>query len=195
MLVVSMTLISALPSHAAVEAFLQFVGDSNVSTGDSQDTVYKGSQGWFVVKSLNFGATQTLSIGSQTTGTGAGKVAFAPLILQKQVNSLSPTVFQNLAAGKSYQFVNLVLRNSNSTNSIPNPPFMKVTFKLVGADSLNWTMPAGATELSELVGFEYGAMVITYTPINADGTAGTPVIGGWNRVRNVVDGNPTTAIQ
>jgi type VI protein secretion system component Hcp len=118
------------------------------------------------------------------------------LNFQKSVDSLSPTLFQVLASGTPYKFVTLVLRTSASGSSpAATIPYLKVTFKLVAASSINWSVTPDASDCAETVGFEYGGAVLTYTPIQADGTAGTVVQAGWNAVRNVQDNSPTLAIQ
>jgi type VI protein secretion system component Hcp len=165
-----------------------------VPTGDSQDQTFSGAQGWFVVKSFNFGATQTVTIGS--SGVGAGRVSFATLNLQKSVNSFSPTLFQALASGTQYKFVTLALRTSASgSTAAATVPYLKATFKVVLANSINWSVASDGSDCGETVGFSYGGAVLTYTPIQADGTAGTAVQGGWNGLKNVADNNPTQAIQ
>jgi type VI protein secretion system component Hcp len=186
----ALSAITSVQSRAATDMFVQFTpyNGGSVPVGDSQDQTFNGAQGWFVVKSFSFGATQVLNIGSQSSGAGAGKVSFSPLNLQKSVNSLSPTLFQYAAAGTPYEFVTLVLRTSaNGSTAAATFPYLKVTFKLVAVNTINWSVPSNASDCSEAVGFEYGGTVLTYTSTQADGTAGSTVTGGWNVVKNIQD--------
>ena len=177
-------------SHAALQAYLQFTPYTGTApVGDSQDDIYKGSDGWFVLKSMSFGATQVLNIGSQSSGAGAGKVTFSDLNIQKLLNSGSPKLFQNLAGGIAYKTATLVIVDSRYSQATP---MLKVLFGLVAADSQSWNLNLDGTECTELLGFQTGGIFITYTPLKADGSLGTSVSGGWNRVKNIAwDGTGT----
>ena len=56
---------------------------------------------------LTWSIEQTLNIGSQSSGAGAGKVAFNDLHFTKNVDSTSPIFFQALCAGTPFQFVDI----------------------------------------------------------------------------------------
>ena len=63
------------------------------------------------VSSAQFDEEQTLSIGSQSTGAGAGRVAFNPLTITKSVDALTPKLFQVMCAGTPYKLSKFYLLN------------------------------------------------------------------------------------
>lgn len=177
----------ALPARclADVQAYLQFVPYNNgaIPAGDSTNTNYPAAQGWSQIPAVSTDVIQTLSIGSQSSGAGAGKIVFNALNIQKLVNSLSPTLFKNAAAGTAYKFAYIVFTRTG-VDGQPFPYF-KITLGLVAVQTQSWALPSDGADLTELVGFQYGGMALTFTPQRADGSAGTPVTQGWNRVANV----------
>lgn len=48
----------------------------------------------------------------------------------------------------------------------------------------------GDNDLKEVLAFDYGAVTFTYAVQNPDGSAGTSVTFGWDRVRNVAVNTP-----
>jgi type VI secretion system secreted protein Hcp len=174
---------ATLRSHAAFNIYLQLTTSSGVLVGDSTDPTYSGAKGWFQVQSFSFGATQTVNLGSANGGAGAGKVSFSGVSIQKNVNLVSPKLFQDLAAGVTFQYATLVAVKAGSTaTGQPEVPVFQITFGLVALDSQTWS---GEEELTETLDFQAGAALATFTVTNPDGTMGKPVSGGWDRVRNV----------
>jgi type VI secretion system Hcp family effector len=142
----------------------------------------------FLIDSYALNITQALSIGSQSTGVGAGKVVFDPLSITRNIDRASPVLYQMACAGTPFESVALVLlRSAGGTAS--SLVFEKYTFKLVGIKSIAWAYDAESPK--EVVNFEYGGLIIEYWIQNADGSLGAKVLGGWNRVKNILDHDPT----
>ncbi|WP_210326193.1 hypothetical protein, partial [Bradyrhizobium guangdongense] len=59
----------------------------------------------FGLHGFSFSDDQTLNIGSQSTGAGAGKVTFNPLHLSFSQLGLDPKLFQMLASGTAFKEV------------------------------------------------------------------------------------------
>ena len=134
-----------------------------------------GSQ-LFALDGFSLSDRQTLNIGSQSSGAGAGKVTFDPLQLNFSQLGLQPTLFQMLASGTAFKEVD-VLGYSRSTNHI----IEDYSFGLVAADKLS-TDTSGKTQ----VGLEYGSQEIQQYIRQPDGSyPGTPATAAWDRVRNV----------
>lgn len=53
--------------------------------------------------SISFDGVQTLSIGSQSTGAGAGKVAFGPVTVTRRYDATSPAFWSKLCSGTPFQ--------------------------------------------------------------------------------------------
>ena len=121
-------------------------------------------------------ATQTLNIGSQSTGAGAGKVTFDPLTLEYTQQNLTPLLFQMLASGKAFQSVDVLAYNPSGALTT------EYQFGLVAGKSLTIGSSGVATEQ-----LEYGSEQIRNTTPAADGSLGTTTLGSWNIVTNKAD--------
>jgi len=145
----------------------------------------------FEVEDYSFDIAQALSIGSQSTGTGAGKVTFDPLSITRRTDRASPVLYQMACARTAFQAVVLVLTKS-AGGTVSALAFEKFTFKLVGIKSIAWAYDLETPK--EVVTFEYGGLVIEYWIQNADGSLGSKVLGGWNVVKNILDHDPIAAL-
>ena len=136
------------------------------------------------VLTVSFDIEQTLNIGSQSAGAGAGKVTFNPFSITRKVDCASPTFFQMACSGKSFQTVGLGIRKAagNEASGVMNLAF---TFKLVAVKTVSWAHDDEAPK--ETVTFEYGALDIQYAQQKPDGTLLAAIFGGWNRVKNTAD--------
>jgi type VI secretion system Hcp family effector len=145
----------------------------------------------FEVDNYSFDIAQVLSIGSQSTGAGAGKVTFDPLSITRKTDRASPVLYQMACTGKPFESVVLVLCRS-AGGAVANMVFEKFTFKFVGIKSIAWAHDAESPK--EVVTFEYGGLVIEYWMQNADGSLGAKILGGWNAVKNILDHDSNGAL-
>ena len=146
----------------------------------------------FEVEDYSFDIEQTLNIGSQSSGAGAGKVTFNPFSITRKTDKASPVLFQMACSGTPFQTVALVLRKSAGAASA-GAAFLKFTFKLVAVKKISW---AGSdASQKETVTFEFGGMVIEYWEQKPDGSMGAKVVDGWNRVKNILDSDPATILR
>src|ERR1700759_3293362 len=68
--------------------------------------------GLFEIDDYSFDVEQTLNIGSQSSGAGAGRVKFNPFSITRKIDCASPILFQMACSGKPFQTVGLGLRKS-----------------------------------------------------------------------------------
>ena len=146
----------------------------------------------FEVDDYAFEVEQTLHIGTQPTGTGAGKVTFHPIRITRKTDKSTPILFQMACSGTAFQTVALVLRKSAGGSSA-SAAFLKFTFKLVAVKTISWAGPDDSQK--ETVTFEYGGILIEYWEQKPDGSMGMRVLDGWNRVKNILDTDPLTIIK
>ncbi len=135
------------------------------------------------VLDYSFDVEQTLNIGSQSSGAGAGKITFNPFSITKKIDRLSATLFDSCAAGRPLARVDLLVVK-NAGNARPFV-FVQHTMKLVAVKTIAYT--DGDQSPREQISFEYGGLQIRYTTQRADGSSGEATVAGWNRVRNVKD--------
>ena len=140
--------------------------------------------GLFEIEDFSFDIEQTLNIGSQSTGAGAGKVTFNPFSITRKIDRFSPRLFELACSGTPFQMVTLGLKKSaggNTTGII----YLVFRFKLVAVKTISWSYDDESPK--ETVTFEYGGLQVFYSPQNPDGSLGSQIPGGWNRVKNIQD--------
>src|SRR3978361_2299685 len=147
-------------------------------------TDVNGANGLFEIEDFSFDIEQTLNIGSQSTGAGAGKVTFNPFSITRKIDISSPKLFAAACSGTPYQTVALGLRKS-AGGKVSGRMYLVFLFKLVAVKTISWSYDDESPK--ETVTFEYGALQVYYTPQNPDGKMGAILPSGWNRVRNVRD--------
>src|SRR3954449_4154902 len=79
------------------------------------DAVSKGSPAQpklFEIEDFSFDIEQTLNIGSQSTGAGAGKVTFNPFSITRKIDRCSPILYESACSGTPFQQVTLGLRKA-----------------------------------------------------------------------------------
>jgi len=139
----------------------------------------------FEVEDYSFDIEQALNIGSQSGGTGAGRVTFNPFSITRKIDNASPYFFQMCCAGTAFKAVALGLRKSTG-GSASGEFFLRFDFKLVAVKTISWSHDEESPK--ETLTFEYGGMLIRYYPQNPDGSLYNVVAqGGWNRIKNKED--------
>jgi type VI secretion system secreted protein Hcp len=137
----------------------------------------------FEIEDYSFDIEQTLNIGSQSTGAGAGRVTFNPFSITRKIDCASPILFKLSCSGTPFQTVCLGLRKAGGGNT-SGRFFVVFTFKLVAVKTISWAHDDESPK--ETVTFEYGGFNIRYSQQGPDGKPATAIPGGWNRVKNIV---------
>ena len=147
--------------------------------------------GLFEIEDFSFDIEQTLNIGSQSTGAGAGKVTFNPFSITRKIDRFSPLLFQASCSGTPYQKVGLGLRKSAGGNTA-GIIYLVFLFKLAAVKTISWSYDDESPK--ETTTFEYGGLQVHYCPQKSDGGLADVIPSGWNRVRNVLDDSPESAL-
>lgn len=163
----------------AFDAFLVF--DSGNTVSIKGEATRKGFENAIEIEDFSFDVENAVSIGSQTGGAGVGKVKFNPFQIRKRPDLSSPMFFQHCAAGTHFQKVSILLNKAGGTTSVT---YLKFTFSTVFVSKVSWSGETSSDTPVEDITFEYGSLEIQYTPQKSDGTSGSPVVGGWNRILN-----------
>lgn len=171
-----------------VDAFLVLVDQNNqLLTSESTVNVdftdpfrgLKGPGSVFELKDFSFDVEQTLNIGSQSTGVGAGRVTFNPFSITRRVDKVSAQLFQMCCQGATFQGVDLLLRRSGATGA--GSLVAAFGFKLVAIKTIAWTPTDDGVD--EVVTFEFGSLQVSYPKPGTSGS--TWDTKGWDRVKNV----------
>ncbi|MDQ6812550.1 MAG: type VI secretion system tube protein Hcp [Bacteroidota bacterium] len=147
------------------------------------------------ISTYSDGDEQTLNIGSQGTGSGAGKVAFNPLSFSKTPDAQSPKFFEMMASGTPYKFVEFSFYKTAGTGS--EVLTYKIRLGLVAFSAIQRASAACSGNCPDIVenfAMQYGGKYIVYYSQKPDGSPGTPVGYGWDRIHNV-SWNGATTIQ
>jgi type VI secretion system secreted protein Hcp len=165
-----------------------------IPTSASSGTVPNAGPAIFEVSDFSFDIEQTLSIGSASSGAGAGKITFNPFSITRKIDKASPKFFEMACSGTAFQLVTLVFRKSSGAGAAgaantSGVVYLRFDFKLVAVKTISWSHNDEGPE--ETITFEYGGLMVNYAQQEASGKLKTPVAGGWNRVFNTQDTGTT----
>ncbi len=144
----------------------------------------------FEIEDYSFDIEQTLNIGSQSSGSGAGKITFNPFSITRKIDIASAKFFEMACSGTAFQQVVLALRKSIGAGlaggqDVSGMIFLRFDFKLVAVKTISWAHDDESPK--ETVTFEYGGLQIRYAQQEASGKLKPAIPGGWNRVKNIRD--------
>jgi type VI secretion system Hcp family effector len=77
--------------------------------------------GVFEIDDFSFGIEQTLNIGSQSSGAGAGKVTLNPFQITKQVDSSTPVLFASAISGEAFSEIKCSFYSPSTSNGRSSP--------------------------------------------------------------------------
>jgi type VI secretion system secreted protein Hcp len=157
---------SPIPSaSAAADNFIQIEGIN----GEATDSVHQQS-GWIELESWSFGVTNS-GTSEAGTGAGAGKVKFSDFTFTKTIDSTSPKLFEDCAAGSHFPSVTIELNNVGASQG-----YLTITLTNVFISSFNTS--GNSENPSETVTLNYEKIQYEYTAPSSGGTGGTGINGG-----------------
>jgi type VI secretion system secreted protein Hcp len=155
----------------SMDIYLQLDG----VTGESTRQNYSG---WIELDSFSFGASNPVSIGTGSTGAGAGKVSLSSFNVMKRTDSSSPVLFQKCCMGQHFSKASIAL---NKAGGVASVKFLVYDFTEVFAESIQWSGGQGGDDTpAEAISFAFASINVTYTPQKVDGTPGSAVVAGWD---------------
>ena len=138
----------------------------------------------FEVDDYSFDVEQTLTIGSQTRGAGAGRITFNPFSITRKIDKASPLMYKMACNGTPFKTVVLAMRKAAGTDAA-GTFFLRFDFKLAAVKTISWSHDDESPK--EEMTFEYGGLQMRYGIQEPNGTVKTVLAGGWNRVKNIQD--------
>jgi type VI secretion system secreted protein Hcp len=168
----------------AIDAFLVFTtaGGQPPLEGETQDKEFSAKHAVEVL-SFSLGIHNTITVGSASSGVGAGKAQLNDFKITKLVDRASPTLLLYAGNGSHIAQVDLYLRKSGGPSG-KGLVFLQYSFKLVVVSDIEWNGDRGEDAVREDVTFTYGALQVKYVSQAPNGQAGTTFTGAWNRVKN-----------
>ena len=160
----------------AYDAFMWITGGDPTPKGETSDGTYK-AKGAFELYSFSWGASNPVSIGSASSGAGAGKVSISSFNIMKKTDKASPVLFLACCKGGHYPKADVVLRKSGGKAV----EYLTYSFSEVFVESIQWSGSAGGDDTpSESVSFAFGKCELKYYPQDEKGGAGTAVPASWD---------------
>jgi type VI secretion system secreted protein Hcp len=142
------------------------------------DVTVAGHEGEIEIMDFSFGVENPLTIGSATTGAGAGKATFDAFSITKSTDRSSPVFFKNCVTGAHFNKAVLSMRKAGGSSQ--SDLFIKFTFSTVFVGKVDWAgADDGGDAPEEQIDFVYGEIQIYFT--DADGTVSET---GWDITRN-----------
>jgi type VI secretion system secreted protein Hcp len=132
--------------------------------------------------SFSWGASNPSTIGTGTTGAGAGKVSVSSFNFMKKTDKASPSLFQACCAGKHFPKAKVTMRKAGGDVPVE---YLIYEFEEVFVDSVQWSGSSGGDDTpTESVSLAFGKVKMTYSPQDVKGTGTGPVAGGWDLTTN-----------
>ncbi len=168
----------------AFDAFLVFTTGPGqpILQGETQDAQF-GPKHAVEIKSFSLGISNTINIGSQSSGAGAAKAQLHEFTVSKAIDKVSPTLLQLAGSGGHISQMDLYLRKADGGTK-GGLVFLQYTFKLVYVATIDWSGDEGDEVPKEDVTFKYGALEIQFTGQKTNGQKGSTTTGKWNQVTN-----------
>jgi len=168
----------------AFDSFVYFDGQSSSGLkveGETTDTTYKAKNA-FEIYSFSLGASNPVTIGSGTVGSGGGKVSISSFNVMKKTDKASCALFKACCDGSHFTAVHVVLRKAGGKQL----EYLKYDFEEVFVESVQWSGSSGGDDTpTESLSLAFGKVTVTYQPQKADGTAdGSPKTSNWDMRAN-----------
>ncbi len=162
----------------AVNIYLSIPGLTDEKGAPQPGTVLIDSTPYLQISDFSFSIANT---GVASMGAAAGKVEleFNPLTVVLPVDFVTPLLLQACAEGTQFANASLIVQAGGAS---PPVTTQKYDFKSVVLRSLSLAGSTSGDQQS--LTFGYGALQITYTPLNAQGKAQTPSTGGFDITTN-----------
>jgi type VI protein secretion system component Hcp len=102
---------------------------------------------------------------------------------EKQVDLLSPSLYQLSARGARLDRLQVFIRKTGLDAFAPKP-YLVYGFSLVFITKIDWSAGEGDEQPTERVIFLYGQLGLAYYPQRPDGTLGTLKRTSWDQLAN-----------
>jgi type VI secretion system secreted protein Hcp len=171
----------------AVDIFALFSSSAGKTQliSETTDKDYAQRQGVTVVEvqEVSFGVENQTTIGSATSGAGAGKAKFKTLTIKRAVGPASAGFFSIATSGGRFDQVQIDFRKAGATTGATGKPYLSYTFKMVFVTSID--IESGDEGPIETLSLAYGAMQVQYWQQEKTGAlSANPQTAMWNQVTN-----------
>lgn len=121
------------------------------------------------IYSFSFGASNPVTIGSGTGGSGGGRVSLSSFNVMKKSDDASPLLFMACANGEHYAKATVVLRKAGGASN-KQSVFLEYDFTEVFVESIQWSGSSGGDDTpTESISFAFKSIAITNYKQDATG--------------------------
>jgi type VI protein secretion system component Hcp len=126
------------------------------------------------VSDFDFGVVDPVTIGAGSGGSGAGKAHYAPFIVTRAVDGLSPTFLTLAGLGSTLSQMELYVRDMTAAGS-GNGARLAYDFKTVVITNIAWSGSSSDEMATEQVTFQYASLDdLTSSPPPVQNPTATP---------------------
>jgi type VI protein secretion system component Hcp len=156
-------------------------GLGNLTPTPQGEAQSKGAGGQvFELSSFTLDTTNTTTVGSASSGAGAGKVKFEKFQFVKLLDKYSATLFQDLASSKVIKSAEIIVRRPGPNGK--DTPVVQYMLKDVVLTDLHVSGEQRAP--SETIQGLYGSIQFVVYTQSQNGTVTPGPSGGWSQVTN-----------
>jgi type VI protein secretion system component Hcp len=168
---------------ADIFMYLAPASDLGKLNGETTDQLTPAKNKAFELSSFTIDATNTVGIGSATSGAGAGKVKFEKFQFVKPVDKYTAQLFLDLSSGTKIPSIEIVVRRPGS-NGVENP---LIQYMLKPVFLTNVHISGEARSATETIQAEFGAIQFVVYGQKPDGQSTVSSTGGWSQLTNKQD--------
>ena len=174
----------------AADAFMHVSG-GDVVEGETCDTEFHHSQGWFEITKFSWTAqspdedASDAPKGSKASDDNAASqrdMAVQDFRVEKFIDRASPDLFRACMKKTEFERALISVRESGAET---RRPYLKLHFENVKVKSVDWALTPGDSSDDageETVTFTYGKMYIEYLHQLGTGKHEAPKVGGWDLI-------------
>jgi hypothetical protein len=175
----------ALPRAGAGHIYAKFLDGTGVWSGESDKT---GRKDWTDLTNLSFGGKTPSRLAAAAAPPPGGSHLMTSRSAKKWTGLLRRFLQTSLQAARSMPATRSAMSPSsspaNSWLATAKSPFLRVEYRLVYFTAQNSSTATGDSVVNDNITMTAGATRITYWPILANGSQGTPIIKSWSVVLN-----------
>lgn len=120
------------------------------------------------IYSFSFGASNPITVGTQSGGASAGKVSISSFNVMKKTDASSAQMFLNCCNGTHVEAMEVHCRKATGTGG--QQDFLVYKFSPVFIESIQWSGSSGGDDTpTESVSFAFGKVEVTYKKQDAKG--------------------------
>jgi type VI secretion system secreted protein Hcp len=148
--------------------------------GETTNPTFANPTKAFDLTSFTLDAQNPMTIGSATSGAGAGKVHFQGFQFTKPLDKYSAPLFQDLASGTHLTSVEIIVRRPGSNGM--DDPIVQYELKTVFLTNIH--ISGETRNATETIQGVFGAIAFVLYGENKNGTTSVSSTGGWSQVTN-----------